>query len=215
MSSNMKIHHMVTRRDVYRQSDHETTKSVSTQTDLDSTIIDLHDIVDKAVSRHMQQHPNNVDANSPHGDVEMSSDTEREESLIDDTEFDSTSEVDEIMEMYNEDEMEYIHGLSAEDLEKVRENERAIKAFEKQDVPMRFRILNSTMDIRLKSLLIQKMNNLASLDPGTGEHSKLSGYINALSRIPLGNFKPLPIQVGSCTDQEVGVFLSKAQAMLD
>ena len=85
--------------------------------------------------------------------------------------------------------------------QKLNENEKAdhinsLKELQKissSNIPMRFKILNSDMDMKTKSLAIENINKLNEMDVSTGEHCKMDKWINGLIKIPFGKYINLPI----------------------
>lgn len=60
-------------------------------------------------------------------------------------------------------------------------------------VPIRFRILESDMDTQLKAVALNKLDQLNSLDPSSGEYCKLTNWIENFCKLPIGKYKKLPI----------------------
>ena len=79
---------------------------------------------------------------------------------------------------------------------------------------MRFRILESDMNLKLKSLAIQKIDELASMFPNSGEYFKLKNWIESVCKIPIGKYKSLPV---SKTDPvlKISKFMEKTRAKFD
>jgi hypothetical protein len=148
-------------------------------------------------------------------DEDEDEDDEDEDDEDEDEDEDEDAAMEDIMEMYNDEEMDYYQSLGEEDQQRVTSREIAVRDFDRKAVPLRFRILDMSIDMRLKALIIQKINTLAGLEYGSGEYSKLMGYINALSRIPLGVDRQLPLRAGESSNEEIGAFLTNAQRALD
>ena len=65
---------------------------------------------------------------------------------------------------------------------------KEIKNINKSNIPLKFKILNSKMDIATKSIAIHNINKLNEMDPSTGEYCKMEKWINGLIKIPFGEF---------------------------
>tara|TARA_Y100000817_G_scaffold264528_1_gene219981 strand:- start:1437 stop:3293 length:1857 start_codon:yes stop_codon:yes gene_type:complete len=70
---------------------------------------------------------------------------------------------------------------------------KEIQKITSSNIPMRFKILNSNMDMRTKSIAIENINKLNEMDVSTGEHCKMDKWINGLIKIPFGKYINLPI----------------------
>ena len=70
---------------------------------------------------------------------------------------------------------------------------KEIKNINKSNVPLKFKILNSKMDIETKSIAIQNINKLNEMDPSSGEYCKLDKWMNGLIKIPFGEYSNLKI----------------------
>ena len=96
-------------------------------------------------------------------------------------------------EEYNEDEeFDYFTTLPEEQYVNV-EMLKEIKNINKTNVPLKFKILNSKMDISTKSIAIHNINKLNEMDPSTGEYCKMDKWINGLIKIPFGEYSNLKI----------------------
>lgn len=145
----------------------------------------------------------------------LSLDSDYDEGETESSEAETCDTMEEIFEVYNDEEIEYYNNLPEEETVLIKEQEIAIQSYEKQEVPLRFRVLRSDMDMRLKALIVQKLNHLSTLEYGSSEYAKSLGYVTALSRIPLGVYKQPAIKLGDSTPDEIGSFLGKAQKCLD
>ena len=67
---------------------------------------------------------------------------------------------------------------------------------------MKFKILNSEMDIKTKSIAIENINKLSEMDVSTGEYCKMDKWINGLIKIPFGKFSELSIN-GESSEEDI------------
>lgn len=129
---------------------------------------------------------------------------------------DDGEEEDELLEKYSDKELNYFHSLHEDDRNKILQLEKDVRSLECKDEPLRFRILrNEELDKRLKAVVLHKLDTLSELEQGTGEYAKMSNHINALTRIPMGKYKQMPISMTTDTPDKIGSFLAKAKAVLD
>ena len=94
------------------------------------------------------------------------------------------------------------------------ENIEDINKITKSNIPLRFKILESDMDINTKSIAITNVNKLNEMDVSTGEYCKLDKWINGLINIPFGKFIQLPINNENSIDEKRR-YLIDAQNKLD
>ena len=63
-----------------------------------------------------------------------------------------------------------------------------------QDCPLRFKLLQADLDASSKSLILAKLDQFQKMPDHSGEYFKLRNWLNGISRLPLGLYKPLPIK---------------------
>ena len=101
---------------------------------------------------------------------------------------------EEIYEDEDEDtEFIYFQNLEKDVKQKHLHSLKEIKEIRNTDVPLKFKILNSNMDIKTKSIAIGNIEKLEEMDVSTGEYCKMDKWINGLINIPFGNYIELPI----------------------
>ncbi len=139
---------------------------------------------------------------------------ESEEEDFDFDEYDDTfielidNEVDE------DEEIEYFQNLEKENKIKHIEDLKEIKEINNSNIPLRFKVLNSDMDIRTKSIAIENINKLSEMDISTGEYCKMDKWINGLIKIPFGKYEGLGISDDN-TNQEKQDFIYNTYNTLD
>lgn len=145
-------------------------------------------------------------------ELESSSETEEEEFEYD--EYDD--KFIEIIEddIHEDQELEYFQDLTPEEKQKHISELEEIKKINKSNIPLRFKILNSDMDIKTKSIAIENIEKLSEMDVSTGEYCKMDKWINGLIKIPFGRFNELDISNGN-TNDEKREFLYKTYSTLD
>ena len=91
-----------------------------------------------------------------------------------------------------EDTYDYFHNLQISDKKCYLTQLKEINNINQSNIPLKFKVLNSKMDIKTKSLAINNLNQYFDSD-SNGEYVKMEQWINGLIQIPFGNYKKLPI----------------------
>ena len=130
-------------------------------------------------------------------DEELESGEESEEESESDVEMDEYDEqyVDMEDEGLEDDDVEftYFQNLEKDVKQKHLDSLKEIKEVRNTDVPLKFKILNSDMDLKTKSIAIGNIEKLEEMDVSTGEYCKMDKWINGLINIPFGKYIELPI----------------------
>lgn len=121
---------------------------------------------------------------------------------------------EEIFTTYDSKMKKHFLNLSAEEQNRIVELERNIKKINNEVVPIRYQLLESEMDVKIKAIAIQKLNALKNLDSSSGEYYKIKNYLEGLMKIPFGKYKTLPITSQS-THQEISEFMIQSNQILD
>jgi len=83
-----------------------------------------------------------------------------------------------------------------------------------RNTPLKFKILESEMNISAKSLAIYQIDKINDLDPSSGEYGKIDQWINGLIKIPFQKYTNLPIDNNSnITDKKL--FLKNTNDILN
>lgn len=75
----------------------------------------------------------------------------------------------------------------------ILEIENEIYNYFNNNIPLRYKILYSTLPIATKSLIIQKIDFFESITSDNTEYSKLNKWLNGLSQIPFDNYIHIPV----------------------
>tara|TARA_B100001094_G_scaffold62326_2_gene58176 strand:+ start:5947 stop:7836 length:1890 start_codon:yes stop_codon:yes gene_type:complete len=169
--------------------------------DIDTSLEDSSD--DESFTSDTFQEPSDEDDIESSIDIEIlssiGSPSEEEEEETEEEEEEEYDEYDnEFIELIENDlddneELEYFSNLEVNEKEKHLEDLNEIKTINKSNIPLRFKILNSNMDIRTKSIAIENINKLSEMDVSTGEYCKMDKWINGLIKIPFGIYNRLEI----------------------
>ena len=93
-----------------------------------------------------------------------------------------------------ESNMEFYHYLSKEKKESYLKKTKEIYEFSGSNTPLRFKIIESDMDMKTKAIALENIDKMTEMDVSTGEYSKMDHWINGLMRIPFGKYNQIPIQ---------------------
>lgn len=123
-------------------------------------------------------------------------------------------EIEENLE-YDEDEnVDYFHKLEKEQKENILCEMKKINEINGLNIPLKFKILNSDMDINTKAIAIRNIEKLNEMDVSTGEYSKMDKWINGLISIPFNKFVSLPVNNNNSIDEK-REFILNTKSILD
>ena len=112
-----------------------------------------------------------------------------------------------------DEELNYFHNLDITEKKKYLLIIENINKITRSNVPLRFKILGSNMDLSTKSIAITNINKLNEMDVSTGEYCKLDKWINGLIDVPFGKYINLPIN-NENTIKEKRDYLMNTQKIL-
>ena len=126
---------------------------------------------------------------------------------------------DELIEKYSsvnteEDDMEFFHNLSEDKKKLILEKTESIYKLNGSETPLRFKIIESHMDMKTKAIALNNIDKLSEMDVSTGEHSKMDHWINGLIKIPFGKLTRLPIEPAA-SDEEKNEYLRETYSTLN
>lgn len=115
---------------------------------------------------------------------------------------------------YNKDDESYYKNLTKKKQKLIDNTEKEIFDMNHVNVPMRFKILESNIDMSLKSIAMNKVDQLSKMRTTDNEYFKLTSWIENLSKIPIGKYKPLPIDITK-TPEDIKLFLDSTKEKLN
>ena len=188
----------------------ELEKSESDTSEIENSISEYSDESTEVIDQHI------VDVYEINPD-EDNSESSDEDFLFEYEELDE--EYDELLEKHvntndEEKDMEYFHYLSPETKKNLIKESKEIYKMNDSETPLRFKIINSDMDLKTKAIAIENIDKLSEMDVSTGEHSKMDHWINGLIKIPFGKYKQLPVTPES-TIKEKRDYIMKTYMTLD
>ncbi len=113
------------------------------------------------------------------------------------------------------DEVDYFkHKLSNKQQLQVMSELKEINKHINVDKPYRLRLLDTNMPAKFKSVALQKLSVLRSMDPADNEYFKIKNWVDAFMKIPFGIYRSLDVKmedgVDTCHD-----FMKNAMNTLD
>ena len=97
---------------------------------------------------------------------------------------------------------EYFIKLNKEEKKKIINDIDNIDKINDLKIPLKFKILQSDMDINTKSKAITHINKIQNMDPSSGEFIKMDQWINGLIKIPFSKYITLPINNKSNSEEK-------------
>jgi ATP-dependent Lon protease len=167
-------------------SESELTDKTTTDEDMDMVLEDDTDISDESEE--------SVIESLMSIDIELNEDESEEESEYDELDTAYSELVDEYTMDNSEDgNLDYFHTLDKKTKIKYLKDIRTVYKTNCANIPLKFKVLNSDMDIYTKSIAIQNLDKLSEMDISTGEYNKMDQWINGLIKLPFGKVVPLPV----------------------
>lgn len=115
---------------------------------------------------------------------------------------------------YGSEEKKYYKKLTDEDRTYVSLLEQKILEMNKDGIPIRFKILLSKIDDKIKAIAIKKLSYLYGMDNSSSEYYKTINWIESLCRLPIGKYKQLPVTKTSPV-VDIRNFIKKTKDILD
>lgn len=118
---------------------------------------------------------------------------------------------------FTKEEHDYWRRMSPPEKESLLDKYKDMKSKNKsQDLPLRFKLLGTDLDASSKSLILAKLDQFQKMPDHSGEYFKLRNWLNGISRLPLGIYKPLPIkETGFGKHEDAVNFLKDVKITLD
>ena len=165
---------------------------------------------------------------NPETDISLESDKESIKSNSDDCSEKSSSDYDydiqdekyeELIDKHmlkdsEESNMEYYHYLDSIKKEEIFNLTKEIYEYNGSNIPLRFKVIESHMDMKTKAIALENIDKMAEMDVSTGEHSKMDHWINGLMRIPFGKYNNISVNPES-TIEEKRKFIQNTYETLD
>jgi len=121
---------------------------------------------------------------------------------------------EEIFTIYDPKMKKYFVGLEVEEQEKILGLEKEIQNINNETIPIRYQLLESKMDVKIKAIAMKKLNALQNLDSTSSEYYKVKSYLEGLMKIPFGKYCQLPITMEN-TPSEITNFMIESNRILE
>lgn len=115
-------------------------------------------------------------------------------------------------EEYTAEELAFYESADAALRRRIAGLENLVGELNVDSVPLRFRVLLSELDDRVKAVAIKRVNSLAYGEGGT--HQKVMQWVDGLCCLPIGKYQPLPVRSDS-PRADIVAFLDGVRARLD
>ena len=173
--------------DQYSESDSES----------ESESMDIEELTDKTTTT--EDSDIELLSDEPNDDSEFEVDLDEEEEEEEDLYDSDDEEYSELVEKYMSDNTEdgnlnYFHNLEPSKKKEYITQIKNVYSISSSNVPLKFKVLNSDMDIYTKSVAINNLDKLAEMDISTGEYNKMDQWINGLIKLPFGKITELPVK---------------------
>lgn len=126
----------------------------------------------------------------------------------------STRIVNPAAPYYDPKEKAYYNALDDLTKASVAGLEALIRSINRDDVPLRFKVLLSNIDNAVKAIAIKRLRMLYEMDESAGEYHKTKHWVENLCRLPIGKYVQLPI-TGASSMQDIRGFVQRIQTHLD
>lgn len=166
-----------------------------------------------------------VDDSETSTDVSLASDDKSEDASDDTSDEEYLFEYDDLDTKYEElvekqtnlnseeANMEFFHYLSKEKKVELTEMTEEIYKVQEKSVPLRFKVIESHMEMKTKAIAIENIDKLAGMDVSTGEHSKMDHWVTGLIRIPFGKYEQLPVLPDSPLEEKQSFIKETSQIL--
>lgn len=109
---------------------------------------------------------------------------------------------------------EYIKNMSETKRKKLLKLEEKLSNFNKDSIPLKYKILESNIDNQLKARLLQKAKQFELLNPMQSEYFKFKNYFDSILSIPFGKMSHLPVKNKDGIDK-IRIFIQDIKNKLD
>ena len=127
-----------------------------------------------------------------------------------DEQFELLNNKDEITDL----DIDYFSQLNVDKKENILSLIKNINDINDRNIPLKFKIYDSNMDINTKSIAISQIEKINDLDPSSGEYGKVDQWINGLIKIPFQKYNNLPINDDN-SNMEKNLFLKNTNNILN
>ena len=180
--------------------DRDEVEDKNSDDDIDDDDIDDDDIDDDDIDDD-EDDEDNIEDESPHEDRDEDNDdveeyddeiTEDSDDEYNNFEMNGTDTI-----LYKKQKNKYLKTLSADEKEKLHIIEQQIKKLNNYDIPIKYQILESKLDLKTKAICMEKLESLQMLSEESGEFHKMKTWLDTLLKCPFNVYKNLPISINN------------------
>jgi len=117
-------------------------------------------------------------------------------------------------ELMTDEEQKYWMKLNAETRSKYIAIQKEIEEFTKEDKPPRFMLYEWGIPLAVKSVILEKTEQLTYMEPSDSEYFKLQRWVDNIFKVPFGKYITLPIDYRNNVD-EIQQYLTNFENQLD
>jgi ATP-dependent Lon protease len=163
-----------------------------------------------------QTYPNKKRLGKPESPPDSDDDIEDIDDFIDDNDDSEYGDDDDEEDgKYKGETLKYFNSLGKDEQDEITRIEERLISINTTDVPLRFKVLKSDIDENLKAKIIFTMDQLDDMHPSSSEYHKKQEYVKSLCTLPIGKYKPLPVNKNSSSSSEIAKFLCDSRDKLN
>lgn len=114
----------------------------------------------------------------------------------------------------NIDDQQYFMSLDPKERKEIADVEDDLYNSSINKTPLRFKILQSNIDNKLKQICLKKLDQLDSMSSYSDEYFKLLQWVESVAMLPINKYKSLPITAKDNV-ADISKFLSETRSKLD
>lgn len=108
----------------------------------------------------------------------------------------------------------YLKTLNKRKIKEIKKIENRLEKLNETVVPLKFKVLDSGIEDKIKIQLMAKVKHFENLSPHTSEYFKMKKYMNGILKIPFGKYKNLAVKKKD-KPEKLGNFISNLKLSMD
>jgi ATP-dependent Lon protease len=122
--------------------------------------------------------------------------------------------IKKIYKFKNDNSLKYYLSLSKSERNELNLKQKEVNEYFNKDIPIRFKILESNIDMKSKVFILNKLDNFENMARFDSEYGKLKNWFDNISRIPFNNYVDIPIKMSDPIDK-IQNFINDIKIKLD
>ncbi len=114
----------------------------------------------------------------------------------------------------NIDDQDYYMSLDKNERKQITKIEDDLYNSSVNKTPLRFKIIKSDIDYKLKQICLKKLDQLDNMSSYSDEYFKLLQWVESVAMLPINKYKSLPISASDSVE-DISKFLSDTRSKLD